>query len=131
MPRAIPLAEETATLHRDTVVSGRVRVRTVVEWREDEVRSDLLTERVEVTTVPVGRVVHEPPRIRVEGDVTIVPVLEEQVVVERRLVLREEIHLRRIAETTPVTVPVALRRERAEIERSEGPPTPSDQETPP
>jgi stress response protein YsnF len=128
---AIPLAEETATLRRDTVVSGRVRVRTVVDWHEQEVETSLLTERVEVTTVPIGRVVDEPPRIRVEGDVTIVPVLEEEVVVERRLVLREEIHLRRLSEATPVTVPVALRRERAEIERSEGPPTQSDQETPP
>jgi stress response protein YsnF len=125
----VPIAEETAVVDRETVTSGRVRVTTAVEWHDETVAAELSTEKVEVTTVPVGRVVVEPPRVRVEGDVTIVPVVEEQLVVERRLVLREEIHLRRVTETTPVELPVTLRRQRAEIERSEGPSPRTDEET--
>lgn len=45
------------------------------------------------------------PEIRTEGDVTIVPVLEEVLVVEKRLVLKEELHIRRrvAAETVEIT----------------------------
>ena len=50
-------------------------------------------------------------------DVTVVPVLEEVLVVEKRLVLKEELHIRRRIETEAVEVPVTLRKQRAVIER--------------
>jgi stress response protein YsnF len=65
----------------------------------------------------VDRVVSEAPAVRTEGDVTIVPVLEEVLFVEKRLVLKEELHIRRTATTETVEVPVTLRRQRAVIER--------------
>jgi stress response protein YsnF len=49
--------------------------------------------------------------------VTIVPVLEEVLVVEKRLVLKEELHIRRRVDTESVEVPVTLRKQRAIIER--------------
>jgi len=61
-------------------------------------------------------VVETAPEIRTEGDVTIVPVLEEVLVVEKRLVLKEELHIRRRIETETVEVPVILRKQRAIIE---------------
>ena len=56
-------------------------------------------ETVEVTRVPIDKVVETAPEIRTDGDVTIVPVLEEVLVVEKRLVLKEELHIRRRVET--------------------------------
>jgi stress response protein YsnF len=55
--------------------------------------------------------------VRTEGDVVIVPVLEEVLVVEKRLVLKEELHIRRDATRENVEVPVTLRKQRAVIER--------------
>ncbi len=55
--------------------------------------------------------------MRQEGDLLIVPVVEEVLVVEKRLVLKEELHIRRRVETESVEVPVELRRQRAEVER--------------
>ena len=55
------------------------------------------------------------------------PVVEEVVVVEKRLVLKEEIHIRRTAQTEAVEVPVTLRKQRAVVERL-GPDTPSSSE---
>jgi stress response protein YsnF len=43
----------------------------------------------------MGRIVETAPEIRTEGDVTILPVVEEVLVVEKRLVLKEELHIRR------------------------------------
>jgi stress response protein YsnF len=113
----VPLAEETVSVRRDEVVTGRVRVKTRTEAEDHIVEAELSEDHVEVTRVPVDRVVDFAPSIRTEGDVTIVPVLEEVAVVETRLVLREELHIRRRTELRTASVPVTLRRQTAEIER--------------
>ena len=55
----------------------------------------LFSEEADVRRVPVNRVITEIPQTRQEGDVTIVPVVEEVLVVEKRLLLKEEIHIER------------------------------------
>lgn len=61
----------------------------------------------------------EAPQVRIEGDVTIVPVMEEVLVIEKRLMLVEEIHIRRVATREDVSIPVELRKQRATIERED------------
>ncbi|NKW82722.1 DUF2382 domain-containing protein [Ochrobactrum pecoris] len=85
--------------------------------QKPEARLD--SENVEVTRVAIGREVSEAPAVRTDGDVTIVPVMEEVLVVEKRLMLVEEIHIRRVATTEDVTIPVELRKQRATIERDD------------
>jgi stress response protein YsnF len=123
----IPLIEETAAIGKRQVVTGRVQVQTVTDTVEELARADLERETVEVTHVPVDRVVERAPEIRTEGDVTIVPVLEEVLVVEKRLVLKEELHIRRRVATETVAVPVTLRKQRAIVEQL-APDTPNPQE---
>jgi len=113
----LPLLAEEAVIEKRQVPLGRVRIRSTVETIEDSVKADLESVAVEVTRVPVDRPVHEAPAIRTEGEITIVPVLEEVLFVEKRLVLKEELHIRRRVTTDSVEVPVTLRRERASIER--------------
>ena len=48
---------------------------------------------------------------------TIIPVVEEVLVIEKRLVLKEELHIRRRIATETVEVPVTLRNQRAIVER--------------
>ena len=43
--------------------------------------------------VSVDKIIDEPAGIRREGDVMIVPVMQEQLVLVKKLVLKEEIHL--------------------------------------
>jgi stress response protein YsnF len=113
----VPIVEEELRVSKRQVVKGRVRVRTVVDTVEEVVRETLRSETVEVTRVPIDREVTEAPTVRTEGDVTIVPVLEEVLVVEKRLVLKEELHLRRKLETETFEQPVTLRKQRVEVER--------------
>ncbi|WP_262271539.1 YsnF/AvaK domain-containing protein [Microvirga yunnanensis] len=113
----IPVVEETATVSKRQVVTGHVRVRTVTDAVEELAHASVQREDVEVTRVPIDRVVETVPEIRTDGDVTIVPVLEEVLVVEKRLVLKEELHIRRRAKTETVEVPVTLRKQRAIVER--------------
>jgi stress response protein YsnF len=76
----------------------------------------------------VDRIFDEAPETRTEGGVTIVPVLEEVLFVEKRLVLKEELHIRRQATTETVEVPVTLRRQRAIVDRAPGSDTFNDSE---
>ena len=61
-------------------------------------------------------------KVRTEGNVTILPVVEEVLVVERRLLIKEELRLIRHATKEVIETPVTLRKQRAVVERldSEG-----------
>jgi uncharacterized protein (TIGR02271 family) len=113
----IPLVEETVRVGKREVRGGTVRVRTVVDTVEELARAELHGEKVDVTRVPVDREIDRAPEIRTEDGVTIIPVVEEILVVEKRLVLKEELHVRRQQTTENVEVPVTVRRQRAVVER--------------
>jgi uncharacterized protein (TIGR02271 family) len=116
---AIPLVEERLEVGKTQVESGRVRVRVAIDQREELVPAELVHDEVEIRRVSRNVAVSELPGVRLEGDTTIIPVVEEQLVVEKRLVLVEEIHVVRRTETAVQQIPVTLRSERAEIEREE------------
>jgi uncharacterized protein (TIGR02271 family) len=113
----VPVTEEVLTVDKRTVPSGRVRVETRTETVTALAEAALETNDVEVERVPVGREIDGIPEVRTEGDVTIVPVVEERIVVERRLVLREEVHIKRRRTVETVRAPVELRRQQVVISR--------------
>ena len=120
MPPSLPVVHEVLHVHKRLVPRGRVRVSTRTEATERLLGDALRTETVTARHVRVDRVLTpgEPvPTVRTEGDVTIVPVFEEILVVERRLVLREEVHIVRTAQTSDVEIPITVLRQRAVIER--------------
>lgn len=114
----IPLVEERLVVGKRRVPTARVRVRLRTEDETVDARARLLNQDVEIRHVPIGREVQEIPPVRQEDGCTIVPVLEEILVVEKRLVLIEEIHIRQVVSETEVSQPVVLRRQRAEVERT-------------
>ncbi len=114
---AIPLVEERVHITKRQVETGRLRVRVTVGEREEAVPVDLARDEVEVRRVARGIPLSSLPSVRIEGNVTVIPVVEEIAVVEKRLVLVEEIHVRRRTVTDTETVPIMLRAEQAEVER--------------
>ena len=115
----VPLYEEQATVEKHAVTTGRVRVVTHTDLVDDVARATLYGEEVDVTRVAINQpIVGAAPQIRTEGEVTIIPILEEVVVVEKRLMLKEELHVRKRATTDVVEMPFQLRRQRAEVERT-------------
>jgi uncharacterized protein (TIGR02271 family) len=116
-PEALPLAEERMHVGKERIQAGRVRVRTITEKHEHLVAQDLASEHVEVERVPIDREIDVIPELRQDGDVTIIPIIEEVLVIEKRLVLKEEIHLRRTRSVERVEIPVELRKQEAIVER--------------
>ena len=109
--------EEQLSVETAVRETGRVRARTVTETVEHAVDADGWRETVTIERTPVGREVEavEPPRE--EGDVTVIPVYEEVLIVRKQLVLREEVRLTRHREPVPGPERVKLRRQRVEVER--------------
>ncbi|WP_405401902.1 YsnF/AvaK domain-containing protein [Paracoccus sp. Ld10] len=115
----IPLVEENVILGRKKTVTGRVYVQTITETANEIVPVELQSVDVDVVRIPVERVIDATPDIRVEGDVTIIPVIEERMVMTRQLFLREEIHIRQTVYRETHDVPVSVRRQRAQIDHVE------------
>ena len=117
--QTIPLLEERLLIGRRVVETGRVRIHLSTATEDATVRETLRAERVEVKRVPIGREVVAAPAVREEEDgaVLVVPVVEEVLVTERRLVLKEELRIRRVSTDRISEETVPLRRQTATVER--------------
>ena len=129
-PKLNLLAEELS-VGKEAVETGRLRVSKRTHTREATIDEDLLSEHADIERVPVGRQVFEMPPIRQapirqEGDTTIVPIVEEVLHTERRLILKEEIKITRRQKTEQFHDNVTLRYQEAVITRVQSATEPVD-----
>lgn len=123
-PFKIPVIEEQLGIGTRTVETGRgVRIHKTVAEHPVVIDERLSRDEVEVTRVPVDRVVapDQVPAVRYEGETLVVPVLEEVLVVERRLRIKEELHITRARREQRHQETVVLKAEQVDIERFEEP----------
>jgi len=116
-PTVVPVTEETIEVKKAERVAGRVRVSVHTETVREMVEETLRSSSAAIERVAVGREIAEVPQIREEDGVLIIPVVEEVLVVERRLLLKEEIRLRQTELEETIRQPVERRVQRAEVER--------------
>ena len=114
----VPLHAEEVSVAKRRVVTGQVKVGTITKECEQLVEELLEHEHVEIERIAVGKEVDKAPTVRQEGDTLIIPVLEEIVVVERRLLLKEEVRVRRTREKQPYQERVVIRKQEAVITRT-------------
>jgi uncharacterized protein (TIGR02271 family) len=115
----IPLYAEELSVSRQQAAGDTVQVSTVTREEEAFVDETLDHERVEIDRVPIGRPVDAIPPVRQEGDTTILSVVEETIVVKRRLILKEEVRIRRLHVSEHHQEAVVLRKQEAVITRVE------------
>jgi len=113
----VPLYEEQASVAKRRIVTGRVQVSRVTNEHEQLIEETLAREQVEIERTPIGKPVQVLPSIREEGDTIIIPIVEEVLVVERRLILKEEVRVRRVHSNEAHRERVRLRRQEAVITR--------------
>jgi uncharacterized protein (TIGR02271 family) len=116
-PLVLPAMAEALDVRTRRVETGRVRIHKTVQAREVLVDEPLLREEVIIERVPVNRVVEGPIPVRYEGDTMILSLLEEVLVVETRLLLKEEVHMTTRRTETHTPARVTLRHEDVTIER--------------
>lgn len=116
----VPVLQEEAWVEKRIVDTGRgVRIHKTVAEHPCRIDERLLRDEVEVTHVPVDRIVplDQAPATRYEGDTLVVPVLEEVLVVERRLRIKEELHITRTRREERHVDTVLLKSEQVGVER--------------
>ncbi|NNG21498.1 YsnF/AvaK domain-containing protein [Telluria aromaticivorans] len=116
----IPVIEEQLAFGTRVVETGRgVRIHKTVSEQPVTIDERLARDEVQVKHVPVDRIVAatEAPANRYEGDTLIIPVLEEVLVVERKLRIKEELHITRTRHEERYQETVPLKAERVDVER--------------
>ena len=114
----IPVLEESLTVGKQTVETGKVRLRKTVEEFGQAIDEPLLVRTYEVERVAVDRVVEARPPARQEGATTVYPVVEERLVLMKELVLREEVRVTQRETEVRDSRVVTLQREQVDVERT-------------
>ena len=113
----VPIYQEQASITKRHIVTGRVKVSRVTHQSEKLLTETLAQQKVTVDRIPIGKLIKAVPKIREEGDVIIIPIVEEIPVVEHRLVLIEEVWVRRVRSKENHQERVILRCQEAVVTR--------------
>jgi uncharacterized protein (TIGR02271 family) len=113
----IPVLAEELHVGKQEVSTGAVRVHRRVHEHEETIDVPLHREQVDVRRVLVEREVDGPLPVRREGDATIIPIVEEVLVLSKKFVLKEEVYVTRSVREEHHRERVALKRQESEIER--------------
>jgi uncharacterized protein (TIGR02271 family) len=116
----IPVLQEELKVEKRTVETGVTRVKKSVHEREEIVDEPLVKEEAHVERVPINRYVEGPVPVREEDGVTIVPLFEEVLVIEKKLLLKEELRITKHTKTVRDPQRVIVRSEEAVVESDSG-----------
>jgi len=111
----VPIIEEKLDVGKRTVELGSLEIRKTVEQFQEARRLPLSFDQLDVQHVEVNRPLDAPLEPRYEGDVLIIPVMEEVLVIEKRLMLKEEVRVSKRQVTRVQQVNETLRREHVEL----------------
>ena len=113
----LTLLAEELSVGKESVETGRLRVSKQTHTREVAIEGSLLRESAEIETIPIGRQIFEMPSVRHEGETIVVPIVEEILHTERRLILKEEVRITRRKATEQFHDRVTLRYQEAVVTR--------------
>ena len=114
----VPVIQEDLQVRKGEIEIGRVRLTKTVNEREDMVDEPLMQDEVVVQRIPINRVVDgRMPDVRYEGDTMIIPLFEEVMVMQKRVVLKEELRITKRRFETRNPQSVTLRSEEVNVER--------------
>jgi len=116
--RKIPIIQEQVQINKEVIESSTVRITKSVHEVEEMYNIPISYEEHDVQRVTLNQYVDSaPPAIRYEGDTMIIPILREEVVVQKRLMLVEEVRVTKRQVEKTIQQPVKLLREELNVER--------------
>jgi uncharacterized protein (TIGR02271 family) len=119
----IPVLEERLLVSKRTVPTGKVQLKKTVETYQEALDEPLAIWTFDVERISLNQVVDAWPPVRLEGETTIYPLVEEQLVLTKQLILKEEVRVTKRVGEKRDTQSVTLRREQLSVVR-----TPIDKE---
>lgn len=120
-PVVIPVIEEHLEVGKRTVVTGTVLLEKQTQEYQEALDVPLAVRTFDIERVVLNQPVDSPPMVRQEGETTIYPLLEEQLVLTTHLVLKEEVRVTRRDTERRDTRTVTLKRESLTVTRKPAP----------
>jgi len=115
----IPVINQELLVSSKTVETGRVLISKKVFEEESVINSMIRSEEVIVEKKEINQYVDVAPEaVRQEGNVTIISVVKEVLVIEKRLLLVEELHITKHKKEEPVVISETVRKEEIHVLRS-------------
>lgn len=115
----VPVIEEQLNITKVWQETGRVQVTKTVTEEAVDYNVPVNAEEVIMERKPINQYVETaPPASRYEGETLIIPVLKEVLVVEKKLLLVEELHISKRNSEQVVSGTETLRKESVEINRT-------------
>ncbi len=116
----IPVIKEHVEVSKKVIEKAKVRLSKRVNETVESYDVPLTEEEIVVKRVQKNELVDTPPAaLRYEGDVMIIPVLKEVAVIEKRIMLVEEIHVVKYKYNKTETQRVVVRNEEVNVVRTE------------
>ena len=117
--QVIPIIEERLLVGKKVVDTAKVRLTKTVTEYDEQLNEPLALRTFDIERILLNKPVDEVPEVRHEGLVTIYPVVEEQLVLTKQLILKEEVRITQRDDERIDTQVVTLRREHLTVEREE------------
>lgn len=116
----IPILEEEIKVTKKVVDTGVVNISKTIGESTEYLDIPLSNEEIVVNRIPKNEIIDiMPAASRYEGDIMIIPVLKEVAVIEKRIMLVEEIHVTKIKTEKTETHEVTVRKEEVNITRKD------------
>ncbi len=116
----VPVVGEELNVRKELFAAGTIRLSKVVHETPEVVTENLISENIEIERMPMDVVIDVPPPVRMEGDVTVISVVEEVMVVTKQLRLKEELRMFKRRSVSEYRQEVTLRSEELVVERIDG-----------
>ena len=113
----IPVIQEEVIVDKQVIETGKIRISKRISEHKELVDVPLFREEVVVERVPVNLFVEEPPSVRQEGDTMIIPVVREEIIIQKKILLVEELRVRKVVIERHEPQTVNVLREEVDITR--------------
>jgi uncharacterized protein (TIGR02271 family) len=113
--QSIPLIQEFLEIEKQQVETGIVRVRKITHETEQPTNISLQKQSVDVTHVPINKIVEKAFEPYLKENTWVVPVFEEVII--KQILLKEEVHITVQNEQQDMHQNFTLKNEEAVIER--------------
>ena len=117
----IQVVQEKIVIDKEQVETGKVHIRKTVSEEVHAISVPIVNDEYEIVRVKMEpkTLMTPPDAVRQEGDTTIISVIREITVVEKRYEVIEEIHVTRHKTELPLIHEISLRTEHVQIDRKE------------
>lgn len=113
----VPVIEEEVWIAKNRVETGKVRIEKRVVTEIAEFAENLSSTSISIERVPLDLTSDDLPKIRREGDTTIIPVVEEVIEIKKHYHVTEEIHVKQITSQQTKAIEVELKKEQVHVLR--------------